>query len=229
MLPENSAFMVRGDDGQEYGPVDLEELRQWVRENRAGIGTAIRLDEPNARWQAWQSFPELVALLAEVQSTDAAPGRSGFSIAPIGKRMLACVADVILSSILASPILYVAATFIAPDWEAQFSHYLFHPEMPLTGPLLIYLELSNSLSYLMLALYMAGFHAAHGQTPAKSILRLRVVDQFGQKPSLWKCFLRGIAFSLSFYLYGIPLAWAFLNPERRAFHDYVAGTYVVEA
>ena len=64
--PPPPAFIVRGDDGEEYGPVDLAELREWVRENRAGLGTVVRPDRPDASWQPWQNYPELVALLAAV-------------------------------------------------------------------------------------------------------------------------------------------------------------------
>jgi len=77
--------------------------------------------------------------------------------------------------------------------------------------------------------YMAGFHAAHGQTPAKAILRLRVVDQNGQKPAFLKALLRAMGFVVSFYFYGILFFYVFFNPQRRSFHDFVAGTYVVNA
>jgi len=80
----------------------------------------------------------------------------------------------------------------------------------------------------MLALYMTGFLAAHGRTPAKSIFRIKVVDQTGQKPSMAKALLRALVLVLSLGLSGIPLLYAFFNPERRAFHDFIAGTYVVE-
>ena len=93
MLPENRSFFIRGDDGGEYGPVDLDELREWVRENRAGLGTEVRLDEPNAIWHPWQAYPELVALLAEAHATGSAPvpDQADPIIAPIWKRILACV------------------------------------------------------------------------------------------------------------------------------------------
>ena len=73
MLPENRLFWIRGDDDKEYGPVNLEELREWVRENRAGLGTFVRTDQPDAPWQHWQQYPELVALLAEVQAAAKTP------------------------------------------------------------------------------------------------------------------------------------------------------------
>jgi len=229
MLPENRAFLIRGDDGQEYGPVDLAELREWVQENRAGLGTAVRLDEPGSIWNPWQTYPELVALLAEVQGTGFVMGPPGMVIAPLTRRTLASILDFILSSFLASPILCVVMTLYVPDWETLFTQMLVQPQNPPPPQMLHYIVLGNAIVYLVLMFYMAGFHAAHGQTPAKAILRLRVVDQNGQKPSFFKALLRGAGFVVSFYLYGLLFFYVFFNPQRRAFHDFVAGTYVVNA
>src|SRR5271156_1050378 len=99
MLPENPTFVIRGDDGQEYGPVDLQELREWVQENRAGLGTEVRRDEPNASWHPWQNFPELIALLAEVHVTSPVPGQPALVIAPLWRRLAAFVLDFILAVI----------------------------------------------------------------------------------------------------------------------------------
>ncbi|HEX4140365.1 MAG TPA: hypothetical protein VHY09_08465, partial [Candidatus Methylacidiphilales bacterium] len=111
--------MIRGDDGVEYGPVELEELREWVQENRAGIGTEVRRDEPGARWLPWQNFPELVALLAEVSATTPVPGQPGMALAPLGRRMLAFALDLILSYILFVPIMVVLGFAFLPDWLIQ--------------------------------------------------------------------------------------------------------------
>jgi uncharacterized RDD family membrane protein YckC len=222
--------LIRGDDNREYGPVGLEELREWVRENRAGLGTEVRLDEAGASWQSWQSHPELVALLAEVRGTSAVARLPGsLVIAPAGRRILACVLDLILSSILASPIVYAIMTVNVPGWQEQFMLVLLTPQSQPPPGLYHYMIVSNLITYLILLLYLAGFHAVHGRTPGKSVLRLRVVDAKGEKPALKRTVLRGLAFVLSFYAFGIPFACTFLNPQRRAPHDFVAGTWVVRA
>lgn len=229
MSLEYRAFVIRGDDGQEYGPVDREELRDWVRENRAGLGTVVRLDEPGAAWRPWQDYPELVALLAEVHVTTPIPGQPGLLIAPLGRRVLAFMVDITLGRILASPIIYVIMFLHVPDWQEQIFQTLRHPQNALPQPFLFYMIICSLISDAVLAFYMAGFHAAHGRTPGKSILRLKVVDQNGRKPAFVKSFLRALALIFSLNFYGIPLAYAFFNPQRRTFHDFVAGTYVVKA
>jgi uncharacterized RDD family membrane protein YckC len=230
MLPENRSFLIRGDDGQEYGPVDLEELREWVRENRAGLGTEVRLDESNAPWHPWQTYPELVALLAEAHATGPAPtlDQASLVIAPLGRRVLAFAMDLILSAFLSFPILFALALIYMPDWCVQSGLASLRQETPPELP--AYARIIGSLiSDAILVCYMAGFHAAHGRTPGKSLMHLKVADQTGGKPSLAKSFLRGVVLIVSMGLFFIPFIYVFLNPQRRALHDLVADTCVVDA
>jgi uncharacterized RDD family membrane protein YckC len=226
MLPENRAFLIRGDDGQEYGPVDLGELREWVRENRAGVGTAVCLDEPGSSWQTWQTYPELVALVAEVHGTSSMIMPLGVGVAPVWRRMLAWFLDLMFLSILFFPIKSVLDRFIPTDtilqatWNASALQGM-SPE--LLHQVLLFEIVVNAC----LVLYLAGFHAAHGRTPAKAILRLRVVDEHGQKPTLMKSLVRALALICSINLFFLPLMYAFFNPQRRTAHDLIAGTYVV--
>jgi len=229
MLPENRAYFIRGDDGVEYGPVGLEELRDWVQENRAGLGTVVRLDEPDALWQPWQYYPELVVLLAEARVTSPVPGCPGLVIASPWRRVAAMVLDLVLNAFLFIPVFFVLALVYEPDWFIQSALASLHPQSPLPDLPFTDRMIGRMIADGMLVLYLTGFHAAHGRTPAKSILRVRVVDQNGGKPSLVKSFLRALMMVLSLALSGIPFIYAFFNPERRTFHDFVAGTYVVEA
>jgi uncharacterized RDD family membrane protein YckC len=229
MSPENRSFVVRGEDGEEYGPVDLEELRGWVRENRAGLGTEVRRDEPGASWNAWQNYPELIALLAEAHVTGPVMGPPGLVIAPMGLRVLAFGLDLVLVGIPTFIICLTMALVFLPDWYVQVvvasaqSPYN-PPDLPLYAKVVVQL-----ISDFLLALYFALFHATHGQTPAKALFHLRVVDQAGQKPGVVKAVLRAVALIFSMGVLFLPLVFAFFNPQRRALHDFIAGTYVVEA
>ncbi len=228
-MPENHAFLIRGDDGLEYGPVGLDELREWVRENRAGLGTAVRRDEPGSSWNPWQHYPELVALLAEVQgSSGVVAGPPGMVIAPIWRRVVAWFMDLILLSFLFFPIKGVLDQFMPTDAILQAA--MNTPSLQNMSPELLHQVLAFELiTNACLILYLTGFHAAHGKTPAKSILRIRVVDQNGQKPTLLKAFVRALGLICSINLFFIPLMYAFFNPQRRTAHDFIAGTYVVKA
>jgi hypothetical protein len=56
-------YKIIGSDQKEYGPVGVEDIRQWIREGRANGQSRVRA-EGGAAWQPLQAFPELAALLA---------------------------------------------------------------------------------------------------------------------------------------------------------------------
>jgi uncharacterized RDD family membrane protein YckC len=234
-MPEEKAFFVRGEDGEEYGPVGLAELRQWVAENRAGLGTTVRLDAPGELWQPWQYHPELVALLADVRVTGSGVDGASPIVAPLGCRSIAAVTDLILCYLVTAPILAVVFFLLPADLIVRLYTYswalLQGAAATSAAPMIPgwFAVLSDLVWYGMPVLYFGGFVAAHGRTPAKSIFRLRVVDAQGRKPVFFKACLRSLVFVASVYVfYGIPLLYTFLNPQRRALHDLAAGTYVVE-
>jgi uncharacterized RDD family membrane protein YckC len=227
MLPENRSFMIRGDDGEEYGPVDLEELREWVRENRAGLGTEVRRDDPGASWNSWQNYPELVALLAEAHATRPAPGPASLVIAPIWRRALAWMLDVVFLAILLNPLQLLLDRVIPMH---QILEATANPALlqTMSTPMLYQVAAFVIIDNACLVLYFTICHATYGKTPAKALLRIRVVDASGEKPRAIKAFIRALALVLSVNLI-FPLIYVLLNPQRRAFHDLAADTCVVDS
>ena len=77
-------------------------------------------------------------------------------------------------------------------------------------------------------LYNAYFIYTWGQTPGKMLLNIQVVDAHGDKPNLIRVVLReflGKVVSRSTLLIGY--LWIIWDPRKRAWHDYIGGTYVV--
>ncbi len=54
-------YKIIGGDGREYGPVTAEQIRQWVRENRANADTRACLEGTTA-WKPLRDFPEFADL-----------------------------------------------------------------------------------------------------------------------------------------------------------------------
>jgi len=146
---------------------------------------------------------------------------------------VAFIVDLILANILIYPLLMVAWIAWFPQFFVQFWSQFFQASGQISYPLLqgplqdqIVLTL---ISIGGMALYMGGFHAAHGQTPGMALLRVRVVDENGEKPGLGQALSRGLVLSVSSSFYGLPLLYAFFSPNKQALHDLLAKTYVVEA
>ena len=53
-------YRIIGGDGQEYGPVDADQVRRWLVEGRASRDSLVR-HEDNGGWRALALYPELAA------------------------------------------------------------------------------------------------------------------------------------------------------------------------
>ena len=59
-------YKIIGGDGNEYGPVDLEQIKQWIQAGRAGAQTKVQ-PEGATEWKTLGEIPELAELLGQAQ------------------------------------------------------------------------------------------------------------------------------------------------------------------
>jgi hypothetical protein len=65
-------YKILGADQKEYGPVTLEQLRQWITEGRANAQTLVQ--GPNStEWTPLGMLPELAGLFAAMPAAPAYP------------------------------------------------------------------------------------------------------------------------------------------------------------
>ena len=69
--PPAGSYTIIGGDGDEYGPVSIEDVARWIRTDRANERTLVRTEEAS-QWQPLGQVPELAGLL-----TGATPPRPG--------------------------------------------------------------------------------------------------------------------------------------------------------
>lgn len=56
-------YKIIGGDGNEYGPVNADQLRQWINEKRISAQTKAKL-EGATDWQALETIPEFASSFA---------------------------------------------------------------------------------------------------------------------------------------------------------------------
>src|SRR2546430_2465370 len=56
-------YRIIGADGNQYGPISAEQLRQWIAEGRANAQTKI-LAEGTTEWKPLSEFPEFFGTAA---------------------------------------------------------------------------------------------------------------------------------------------------------------------
>lgn len=77
-------------------------------------------------------------------------------------------------------------------------------------------------------LYNGWFSSEGRQTLGKRFLGLRVLSRDGTPVSPRQGFIRAAGYLLSGVPFNLGFIWAFFQPEKRSWHDLMAGTIVVE-
>lgn len=68
-----------------------------------------------------------------------------------------------------------------------------------------------------------------GASPGQRLLRLRLVDASGHKPSFFRMLVRAFVSAVSTAFFFAGPAWGLLvDGKRRGLHDVIAGTVVVQ-
>lgn len=99
---------------------------------------------------------------------------------------------------------------------------LFVAEIVVTAIGLAYLSIVINLAYVVL------FIGLKGQTPGKIALGIQVVDQQGNVPGIGRAALREILGKLvSVIVIFLGCLWIGWDKQKRGWHDYIGGTYVV--
>ena len=78
-------------------------------------------------------------------------------------------------------------------------------------------------------LYFFLFTALRGQTLGKHLVRVRVIDAYGERPSMVRALARTLGYVPAVALLGLGVLWIAFDREKRGLHDWLADTYVVEA
>ena len=65
-------YKIIGADQKEYGPVTIDQIRQWIRDGRVNAHTQARL-EPGGQWQPLSAFPEFADAFAAGAPAPGAP------------------------------------------------------------------------------------------------------------------------------------------------------------
>jgi uncharacterized RDD family membrane protein YckC len=85
---------------------------------------------------------------------------------------------------------------------------------------------NDAFMFLLLA-YHIGFVAWRGTTVGGIICQLRVVKTDGSAIRFVDALVRGLSAIFSALVLGLGFLWILRDPERQAWHDRIAGTYVV--
>jgi len=75
--------------------------------------------------------------------------------------------------------------------------------------------------------YYTYFHGSTGQTIGKMACRLKVIKVDGKPLGYGKAFLRWVGYIISGFIFNLGYLWAAWDKNKQAWHDKIAGSYVI--
>jgi hypothetical protein len=74
-------YKIIGADGREYGSITIEQLKQWITENRVNRQTSAQ-SEGDTDWRPLESLPELAGAFASppISPASPAPASDGINV-----------------------------------------------------------------------------------------------------------------------------------------------------
>ena len=146
-------------------------------------------------------------------------------VAPLWYRTLANLIDFIPLITIYTMVL-VATGLASPNlpesrWSAfdAFVDLLIARPFFLLPPILIWLGL--------VFVYTLTLELTLGQTIGKRLLNLVMVDRYGRRPEAIMVLIRNLLRIVTLLTLGLGYIWAAFDTERRTFHDWVSGIWVV--
>ena len=139
------------------------------------------------------------------------------------QRALAMMIDGIILSFIAFFFMIIGMVAL---WKASAPQDGLHA-LRFNGTMAYFFMTWFIAAFLFKMFYFTYFHGTFGQTPGKMILRIRVQQIDGEEMTLGIGFLRWVGYIIS----GLPLylgfLWIGIDPQKRGWHDRIAGTVVV--
>jgi uncharacterized RDD family membrane protein YckC len=77
--------------------------------------------------------------------------------------------------------------------------------------------------------YLLVFHITLGRTLGMRVLRIKVIDVYGDPPSPARCVARCAGYLASAATLFLGFLWIGFDSEKRGLQDWIAGTYVIKA
>jgi uncharacterized RDD family membrane protein YckC len=76
-------------------------------------------------------------------------------------------------------------------------------------------------------IYLFVFHMTLGRTLGMRLLKMKVIDVYGDPPSPGRCAARCAGYLASIATLFLGFLWIGFDSEKRGLQDWIAGTYVI--
>jgi uncharacterized RDD family membrane protein YckC len=216
-------YKIIGGDGVEYGPATLDELRSWILDGRvAGMTRVWRSDL--AAWSAADRYtelrPDLARLHAAAVTTWARPcGFWARLAAYIIDRFVLVAIFIAVWSPIAEPRHWAVPEI--PQELTQASFDQFRQQMG------VWMDHAVPIFYPIFLLYDVLLTGRFGATLGKMAIGAKITLVDGSPITYRRALLRWLGARVSDFCLFVGYFMILTNPEKRALHDWLAGTRVI--
>jgi len=77
--------------------------------------------------------------------------------------------------------------------------------------------------------YLVFFQASLGRTLGMAATKTRIIDAYGDAPTVARSALRSAGYLACLATVGLGFIWIAFDSEKRGLHDWIAGTYVIKS
>ncbi|HUJ63564.1 MAG TPA: RDD family protein [Kofleriaceae bacterium] len=78
-------------------------------------------------------------------------------------------------------------------------------------------------------MYLLVFQTIRGRTLGMRVMKLKIIDVYGDPPSPARCLARSAGYLVSVATLFLGFLWIGFDSEKRGLQDWIAGTYVIRA
>jgi uncharacterized RDD family membrane protein YckC len=161
-----------------------------------------------------------------------APRRDGATVHVVGfwKRVLAAAIDLAAIIPVALIVTWIASKIIGVHLPPSNIHLLdldLWIDLVLdTDPALLmglFLFVAMGMTYLLICQIVLG------RTLGMRVLKMRIIDVYGDRPSPGRCVVRCAGYLAGAATLFLGFLWMGFDSEKRGLQDWIAGTYVIRA
>jgi uncharacterized RDD family membrane protein YckC len=216
-------YKIIGGDGVEYGPATLDELRSWILDGRVASMTRVWRSDL-AAWSSADRYTELRPDLARLHAATLAT-----SLRPCGfwARLAAYIIDrFVLMALFVAVWTPIAAPrhWTVPEFPQELTTaniQQFREEMGAC------MDHALPILYPIFLLYDVLLTGRFGATLGKMAIGAKIILVDGSPITYRRALLRWLGARVSDFCLFFGYFMILTNPEKRALHDWLAGTRVV--
>jgi resuscitation-promoting factor RpfA len=167
---------------------------------------------------------------AKPAATPAARNAPVVHVVGFWKRAIAAIVDLFVIVPTATLIIFIVSKLTGVTLPSSNVHILdidlWIDLVLATDPAIV---MGIVLLFAVALVYLMTFHIVQGRTLGMRLLKMRVIDVYGDRPSPARCAIRCAGYLAGFATLFLGFLWMGFDSEKRGLQDWIAGTYVIRA